>query len=41
MHSLISKNGEYVGKYLRVKNTERSINVFTKIYNLEVENHEC
>lgn len=40
MHSLISKNGEYVGKYLRVKNTERSINLFTKIYNLAVENPE-
>lgn len=36
MHSLTTKDGQYVGKYLRLKNSERSIRMFAKIYNLAV-----
>lgn len=37
MHSLVSKDGKYVGKYLRIKNTKQSIRMFAKIYNLAVQ----
>lgn len=34
MNSLINRNGEYVGQYLRIKDNEFSIKMFTKFYNL-------
>lgn len=34
MHSLISKDGEYIGQYLHLKNNEYCIQRFTKFYNI-------
>lgn len=39
MNSLISNDGEYIGQYLHIKDTEFSIRMFTKFYNLSIQNN--
>ena len=38
MNSLITKNGDYVGQYLHIKDSDFSVRMFTKFYNLSTQN---
>ena len=38
MNSLITKDGQYVGQYLHIKDSDFSVRMFTKLYNLATQN---
>lgn len=40
MNSLISKDGKYVGQYLHIKDSDFSVRMFTKFYNLATHDND-
>lgn len=38
MNSLITNDGKYIGQYLHIKDSEFSVRMFTKFYNLATQN---